>query len=88
MVHKRNFQRLHGRMRLSLDPDYYYNKRLRLEQKMVHTVVIPPPPQPPSTNLPILTDIKEKKKPGRKKKVIPPKNPITREERTVVLRWD
>ena len=70
-------------MRFSKDPDYYYNKRLRLEKKMMKTVVVTQP-QPEHTE----SVIKEKKKPGRKKKIPAPKNPIMREEREVVLRWD
>ena len=40
--------------------------------------------------MPSESDIKpvEKKKPGRKRKVPPPKKPITREEREVIITFD
>ena len=74
-------------MRFSKDPDYYYNKRLRLEQKMSSQPI--PVPVPVPVIVPPKPDVViEKKKPGRKKKVPIVRNPIVREERTVVVRWD
>jgi hypothetical protein len=79
-------------MRVSADPDYYYNKRLREEKRMIRNGIIrpqipEPPPTPPSSPPPEPI-VKEKKKPGRKKKIPAPKNPIMREEKTVIVRWD
>jgi hypothetical protein len=81
--------------RVSVKPDYIERKVERMEAKIRKYILANPPkivkPIPPP--LPEPTPIveappPEKKKPGRKKKVVVPKQPIMREEREVVVRWD
>ena len=64
---------------ISRDPEYYFNKISRLKKIMEAN----PPVTAPVLELP--PAIKEKKRPGRKKKVLPPKNPITTSENGVIV---
>ena len=68
-------------LRFSKDPEYYHTKyKLKLEKTMepVPEVLVAKAPTP-------VADVKEKRKPGRKRKVLPPKAPITRTETGITL---
>ena len=89
-INKRN--RATPQMRTSKDPDYYYNKRMRLLKRMAEN---PPPVVPVPAVLRTNTLVPApaptpvvKNKPGRKKKVQPIKNPIKWEQKDVMVRWD
>ena len=57
-----------------LDPEYYHRQKKRYAMEVPVSPVAPPAP--------------EKKKAGRKKKVVAPKTPITREQKEVVVSFD
>jgi hypothetical protein len=71
-------------MKFSMNPEYYHTKyKLKLEKTMepVPDVLVVKAPAP-------VSEVKEKKKPGRKRKVLPPKTPITRTETGIILSFE
>jgi len=79
MVWRRKFNGT--RYRVSKDPEYYH--RL-LERKGMDTPSFSTPVAKQLLEVPKTPKVAEKKKPGRKKKVIEPR-PITREQKEVVV---
>jgi len=73
-----NMPRGYGKPKFTLDPDYYYNKYIHSNKKRMDI-------QQPISVLEAQPVIKEKKKPGRKKKVVPPKNPISVSDKGVTI---